>query len=44
MSHKFITVHTVTALPLHNMNRDQSGLPKSQFDGGSSAAGSPLKR
>lgn len=31
---KFITVHIVNTLPLHNLNRDQSGQPKSQFDGG----------
>lgn len=30
----FVTVHMLHALPLHNLNRDQSGLPKSQFDGG----------
>jgi len=30
----FVTVHLLHALPLHNLNRDQSGLPKSQFDGG----------
>jgi CRISPR system Cascade subunit CasC len=30
----FVTVHILHALPLHNLNRDQSGLPKSQFDGG----------
>lgn len=31
---KFVTVHVVNVLPLHNLNRDQNGLPKSQFDGG----------
>ena len=31
---KFVTVHIVNTLPLHNLNRDQSGQPKSQFDGG----------
>lgn len=31
---RFVTVHVVNALPLHNLNRDQNGLPKSQFDGG----------
>lgn len=31
---KFITVHIVNDIPLHNLNRDQNGLPKSQFDGG----------
>lgn len=30
----FVTVHVVRALPMHNLNRDQNGLPKSQFDGG----------
>lgn len=30
----FITVHVLRALPMHNLNRDQNGLPKSQFDGG----------
>lgn len=30
----FLTVHILHELPLHNMNRDQSGQPKSQFDGG----------
>ena len=30
---KFVTVHTLTALPLHNLNRDQNGLPKSVIDG-----------
>lgn len=30
----FITLHIVNALPLHNMNRDQNGLPKSAMDGG----------
>lgn len=31
---KFVTIHLLHTLPLHNMNRDASGLPKSQFDGG----------
>lgn len=31
---KFITVQTLTALPLHNLNRDGNGAPKSQIDGG----------
>lgn len=31
---QFVTAHIITTLPLHNMNRDQTGLPKSQFDGG----------
>lgn len=30
----FVTVHILRALPMHNLNRDQNGLPKSQFDGG----------
>lgn len=30
----FVTVHLLRALPMHNLNRDQNGLPKSQFDGG----------
>ncbi|MEI2714913.1 MAG: type I-E CRISPR-associated protein Cas7/Cse4/CasC [Nocardioides sp.] len=30
----FLTVHVLRALPMHNLNRDQNGLPKSQFDGG----------
>lgn len=30
----FITVHILRDLPMHNLNRDQNGLPKSQFDGG----------
>lgn len=30
----FLTFHIVRALPMHNLNRDQNGLPKSQFDGG----------
>ncbi|MFV0550841.1 MAG: type I-E CRISPR-associated protein Cas7/Cse4/CasC, partial [Anaerorhabdus sp.] len=30
----FITAHILRALPMHNLNRDQNGLPKSQFDGG----------
>lgn len=30
----FVTVHVLRALPMHNLNRDQNGLPKSQFDGG----------
>ncbi|MFC6154797.1 type I-E CRISPR-associated protein Cas7/Cse4/CasC [Nocardioides yefusunii] len=30
----FVTVHVFRALPMHNLNRDQNGLPKSQFDGG----------
>lgn len=31
---KFITFQTLTALPLHNLNRDGNGAPKSQIDGG----------
>lgn len=30
----FLTVHILTALPMHNLNRGADGLPKSQFDGG----------
>lgn len=30
---KFVTVHMLTALPMHNLNRDQNGLPKSVNDG-----------
>lgn len=30
----FVTLHILHALPLHNLNRDQSGQPKSLFDGG----------
>lgn len=30
----FITVHVLRSLPMHNLNRDQNGMPKSQFDGG----------
>jgi CRISPR system Cascade subunit CasC len=29
----FITCHIINTLPLHNLNRDQNGLPKSAFDG-----------
>lgn len=31
---RFVTIHILNALPLHNMNRDQNGLPKSEMDGG----------
>lgn len=31
---RFITIHTLFALPLHNLNRDDSGLPKSLTQGG----------
>jgi CRISPR system Cascade subunit CasC len=30
----YITVNILQSLPMHNLNRDQNGLPKSQFDGG----------
>lgn len=30
---RFITTHILTALPLHNLNRDQNGMPKSTIDG-----------
>ena len=29
-----LTIHTLTALPLHNLNRDESGAPKQVFEGG----------
>ncbi|WP_168581963.1 type I-E CRISPR-associated protein Cas7/Cse4/CasC [Gephyromycinifex aptenodytis] len=31
---RFVTGHILITLPLHNLNRDSNGLPKSQFDGG----------
>lgn len=31
---KFITLQILIALPLHNLNRDGNGAPKSQIDGG----------
>lgn len=31
---RFVTLHIVVALGLHNLNRDGNGLPKSQIDGG----------
>lgn len=34
MTTRFVTVHLLHALPLHNLNRDQNGLPKTAFDGG----------
>jgi len=34
MSHPFLTVHTLTALPWHNLNRDESGAPKQVTEGG----------
>jgi len=33
-TNRFITVHLLHALPMHNLNRDQNGLPKSTYDGG----------
>jgi CRISPR system Cascade subunit CasC len=33
-SHPFLTVHTLTALPWHNLNRDESGAPKQVTEGG----------
>ncbi|TWP32837.1 type I-E CRISPR-associated protein Cas7/Cse4/CasC [Leekyejoonella antrihumi] len=33
-TNRFITVHLLVTLGLHNLNRDGNGLPKSQFDGG----------
>lgn len=34
MTTRFVTAHMLLTLPLHNLNRDSNGLPKSQFDGG----------
>ena len=34
MSHNFLTIHTLTALPLHNRNRDDRGQPKQLREGG----------
>ncbi|MCH8611570.1 type I-E CRISPR-associated protein Cas7/Cse4/CasC [Arsenicicoccus dermatophilus] len=34
MTTRFVTCHVIVTLPLHNLNRDSNGLPKSQFDGG----------
>lgn len=34
MSGQFLTVHTLTALPWHNLNRDESGAPKQVTEGG----------
>lgn len=31
--HRFITLHIINTLPLHNLNRDQNGLPKTAVDG-----------
>lgn len=33
MTCKFVTVHLLSALPMHNLNRDQNGLPKTATDG-----------
>lgn len=33
-TNRFVTVHVLVTLGLHNLNRDGNGLPKSQFDGG----------
>ena len=30
---RFVTTHILTPLPLHNVNRDQNGMPKSTIDG-----------
>jgi CRISPR system Cascade subunit CasC len=34
MSHNFLTIHSLTALPWHNLNRDDRGLPKQVTEGG----------
>ena len=34
MSHRLLTVHTLTALPWHNLNRDENGAPKQVTEGG----------
>lgn len=34
MSHNYLTVHTLTSLPFHNVNRDDQGAPKSVTEGG----------
>lgn len=33
-THPFLTVHTLTALPWHNLNRDENGAPKQVTEGG----------
>jgi len=34
MHHPYLTVHTITALPWHNLNRDENGAPKQVTEGG----------
>lgn len=34
MSNNFLTIHSLTALPWHNLNRDDRGLPKQVTEGG----------
>jgi CRISPR system Cascade subunit CasC len=34
MTHNFLTVHSLTAIPLHNRNRDDRGQPKQLREGG----------
>ena len=33
-THPYLTVHTLTALPPHNLNRDENGAPKQVTEGG----------
>src|SRR5690606_3352245 len=33
-THPYLTVHTLTALPWHNLNRDENGAPKQVTEGG----------
>lgn len=33
-AHPYLTVHTLTALPWHNLNRDENGAPKQVTEGG----------
>lgn len=33
-THPYLTVHTLTALPSHNLNRDENGAPKQVVEGG----------
>ena len=34
MSHNFLTIHSLTAMPVHNRNRDDHGQPKQLREGG----------
>ena len=34
MTHNYLTVHVLTALPFHNVNRDDQGRPKQVTEGG----------